>query len=143
MSNPTKHADYGKVVRIQIPSNPRFVSHTRNYFFNLCLEHGFSLFDSMDLKLVIGEAITNIIRHAYSGRTNKPIFIEIQFDKDRVEIKLRDYGLKVEPKDLRSFDVSDYREHGIGLFMIRELTDYYFLDQSFEIGNQMVLIKRK
>ncbi|XDD41822.1 ATP-binding protein [Leptospira sp. WS60.C2] len=143
MSNPTKHADYGKVVRIQIPSNPRFVSHTRNYFFNLCLEHGFSLFDSMDLKLVIGEAITNIIRHAYSAQTDKPIFIEIQFDKDRVEIKLRDYGKKVEPKDLRSFDVSDYREHGIGLFMIRELTDYYFLDQSFEIGNQMVLIKRK
>ncbi|TGM04967.1 ATP-binding protein [Leptospira jelokensis] len=143
MSNPSKQADYGKVVRIQIPSNPRFVSHTRNYFFNLCLEHGFSLFDSMDLKLVIGEAITNIIRHAYLGNTNKPIFIEIQFDRDRVEIKLRDYGIKVEPKDLRSFDVSDYREHGIGLFMIRELTDYYFLDQSFEIGNQMVLIKRK
>ncbi|MGE8722135.1 ATP-binding protein [Leptospira terpstrae] len=143
MSNQKKQTDYSKVVRIQIPSNPRFVSHTRNYFFNLCLEHGFSLFDSMDLKLVIGEAIVNVIRHAYSGQTNKPIFLEIQFDKDRVEIKLRDYGKKVEPGELRSFDLSDYREHGIGLFMIKELTDYYFLDQSFEIGNQMVLIKRK
>ncbi|MDF3821906.1 ATP-binding protein [Leptospira sp. 96542] len=144
MSNQTsKHTDYAKVVRIQIPSHPRYISHTRNYFFNLCLDSGFSLYDAMDLKLILGEAISNVIHHAYNDHTDKPIFIDLRFDKERVEIKIRDYGKKSLPKDLKSFDLSDYRESGIGLYVIKKLTDYYYLDLSLEVGNQLVLIKRK
>lgn len=143
MTSPLKKTDYGKIVRLQIPSHPKYVSHTRNYFFHLCLEHGFSLYDAMDLKLVLGEAITNVIRHAYAGHSDKPVFIDLHFDSERVEIRIRDYGKKTEPKDLKGFDLSDYRESGIGMFMIKKLTDYYSLDLSLEIGNQLILIKRK
>lgn len=142
-SGKPKKTDYAKIVRLQIPSHPRYISITRNYFFNLALENGFTLFDAVDLKMILGEAITNVIKHAYNGQNDKPIFLDFYFEKDRVEIKVRDYGIKTESKDLKSFDLSDYRENGIGIFMIKQLTDYYFLDQSFEIGNQMVMIKRK
>ncbi|TGN17668.1 ATP-binding protein [Leptospira idonii] len=138
-----KKTDYGKVVRIQIPSHPRYISQTRNYFFNLALDHGYTLFDAVDLKLILGEAVSNVIKHAYKGHTDKPIFIDFYFERDRVEIRIRDYGVKTQAKDLKSFDLSDYRESGIGIFLIKHLTDYYFLDQSFEQGNQMVLIKKK
>lgn len=138
-----KKTDYGKIVRFQIPSHARYISHTRNYFFNLCLEHGFSLYDALDLKLVLGEALTNVVRHAYDNHTDKPIYIDLYFDKERVEIRIRDYGRKTEPRDLKSFDLNDYREGGIGLYMIKKLTDYYYLDLSVEVGNQLVLIKRK
>lgn len=138
-----KKTDYGKLVRFQIPSHARYISHTRNYFFHLCLENGFSLYDALDLKLVLGEALSNIVSHAYDGNANKPIFIDLHFDTERVEIRIRDYGRKTEPKDLKSFDLNDYREGGIGLYLIKKLTDYYYLDLSVEVGNQLVLIKRK
>ncbi|MCZ8157428.1 MAG: ATP-binding protein [Leptospira sp.] len=138
-----KKTDYGKIVRIQIPSHPRYISNTRNFFFNLALEQGYSLYDAIDLKLILGEAIANVIKHAYDGKNDRPIFIDFYFERDRLEIKIRDYGIKTQPKDIKSFDLSDYRENGIGIFLIKQLTDYYYLDQSFEIGNQMVLIKKK
>ena len=125
-----KKTDYARVVRLQIPSHPRYISTTRNFFFHLALEQGFSLMDSVDLKLILGEALTNVIKHAYEGKNDQPIFIEFFFDKDRLEIRIRDYGKKALPNDLKSFDLSDYREHGIGLFMIKQLTDYYYLGLS-------------
>ncbi len=142
-SSSPKKADYGKLVRLQIPSHPRYISHTRNYFFNLALDHGFTLYDAVDLKLILGEAISNVIKHAYAGHTDKPIFIDFLFEKEKVQVKIRDYGIKTKPRDLKSSDLSDYRESGIGLFLIKQLTDYYFLDESFEVGNQIVLIKKK
>ncbi|MDZ4727910.1 MAG: anti-sigma regulatory factor [Leptospira sp.] len=138
-----KKADYGKIVRMQIPSHPRYISSTRNYFFHLALENGFTLFEAVDLKLILGEAITNVIKHAYEGKNDKPIFLDFFFERDRIEIRIRDYGVKTKPRDLKSFDLSDYRENGIGLFMIKQLTDYYYLDQSFEVGNQMIMVKKK
>lgn len=138
-----KTRDYQNLIRLQIPSHPRYLSLVRSFVFNAARENGFSLYDSADIRLIVGEAVQNIIKHAYLNHYDRPIFIELNFSKDKLEIRLRDYGVKSKLSDLKSFDVSDYREEGIGLFLIQQLTDHYYLDQSMEIGNQLVLMKKK
>lgn len=138
-----KRLDYENIIRLQVPSHPRYLSLARSFVFNAARENGFSLYDSADIRLIVGEAMQNIIKHSYLEIYNRPIFIELYFDRDMVEIRFRDYGIKTKLANLKSYDMSDYREEGLGLFLIRELTDHYFLDQSMEVGNQLVLMKKK
>jgi serine/threonine-protein kinase RsbW len=115
----------------------------RSLVFNAARENGFSLLDCADIRLIVGEALLNIIKHAYIDSFDRPIFIDLLFFKEKLEIRLRDYGIKSKLSNLKSYDVSDYREEGLGLYLIRQLTDHYFLDQSLEQGNQLVLMKKK
>lgn len=139
----TKKRDYENILRLQIPSHPRYLALTRSFVFNAARENGFSLYDSADIRLIVGEAVQNIIKHAYLEKYDKPIFLDLYFLKEKLEIRIRDYGIKSKLANMKSYDLSDYREDGIGLFLIRQLTDHYFLDQSMEIGNQLVLMKKK
>jgi serine/threonine-protein kinase RsbW len=138
-----KNPDYSNLVRLQIPSHPKYLSLARGLAFQAARDNGFSLYDSADLRLIIGEALLNIIQHAYLDRYDRPIFIDMRFFPDKVEIKIRDYGIKSKLANMKSYDLSDYREEGLGLYLIRRLTDHYFLDQSMEVGNQIVLLKKK
>lgn len=139
----SKKPDYANSIRLQIPSHPRYLSMARSLVFNAARENGFSLLDCADIRLIVGEALLNIIKHAYIDSFDRPIFIDLLFFKEKLEIRLRDYGIKSKLSNLKSYDVSDYREEGLGLYLIRQLTDHYFLDQSLEQGNQLVLMKKK
>jgi serine/threonine-protein kinase RsbW len=139
----TKKPDYENSIRLQVPSHPKYLAMTRSLVFNAARENGFSLLDAADIRLIVGEALLNIIKHAYLNTYDRPIFIDLLFFKEKVEIRIRDYGVKTKLSNLKSYDVSDYREEGIGLYLIRQLTDHYFLDQSLDQGNQMVLMKKK
>lgn len=139
----TKKPDFANLVRLQVPSHPRYLSLARSFVFNAARENGFSLYDCADIRLIVGEAMQNVIKHAYNNEYDKPIFIELHFLKEKLEIRIRDYGLKAKLANLKSYDLSDYREEGLGLYLIRRLTDHYFLDQTFEVGNQLVLMKKK
>jgi serine/threonine-protein kinase RsbW len=139
----SKKPDYENSIRLQVPSHPKYLAMTRSLVFNAARENGFSLLDSADIRLIVGEALLNIIKHSYLNTYDRPIFIDLLFFKEKVEIRIRDYGIKTKLSNLKSYDVSDYREEGIGLYLIRQLTDHYFLDQSLDQGNQMVLMKKK
>jgi serine/threonine-protein kinase RsbW len=139
----TKKRDYENILRLQIPSHPRYLSLTRSFVFNAARDNGFSLYDAADIRLIVGEAIQNIIKHAYLDQYDRPIFLDLYFLKEKLEIRIRDYGIKSKLANMKSYDISDYREEGLGLYIIRKLTDHYFLDQSMEIGNQLVLMKKK
>ncbi|PJZ70120.1 anti-anti-sigma factor [Leptospira perolatii] len=137
-----KEQNYANQFRMQIPSNPRYVSVARNFVYNLARQCNFSLHDSADLKLAVGECLLNVIKHAYLGKTNYPIFLEITALDDRMEIRIRDFGVQKNLSTIQSYDPGDYREEGIGLFLIRRLTDHFYIDQSGR-GNKLILTKKK
>ncbi len=138
-----KPVDYSNIVRLQIPSDPKHVSITRNFIFNLAKENGFSLPDAFDLKLIVGEALTNVIKHSYLSRHDRPIYIEVKLFREKMEIRIRDFGVKANLAKMKSADMNDYREDGLGLLLIRSLTNHFYIDQSPEIGNKFILMKMK
>ena len=129
-------------LRLQIPSHPRFVALTRDLLYRFCQQFGFSRQGAFDMKLVCGEALANIIQHAYRGEDNHPIFVEIYMYSDYLELRLRDMGIQQSVPPGSAQDLTDYRERGLGLFLISKLSDFHYFDQSFKIGTMLVIKKK-
>ncbi|MBE7413164.1 MAG: ATP-binding protein [Leptospiraceae bacterium] len=138
-----KPADFSNIFRLQIPSNPKHVSLARNFVYNLARENGFTLHDAFDIKLITGEALINVIKHSYLNRLDKPIFIEIKLFREKIEIRIRDFGIKANLEKMKSADMNDYREDGLGILLLRSLCNHFYIDQSPEIGNKFILMKIK
>ncbi|MCC6275587.1 MAG: ATP-binding protein [Leptospiraceae bacterium] len=138
-----KPVDYSNVIRLQIPSNPKYVAIARNFVFNLAKENGFSLPDAFDVKLIVGEALVNVIKHSYLNKHDKPIFIEVKIFREKIEIRIRDFGIKANLEKMKSADMNDYREDGLGILLLRSLSNHFYIDQSPEIGNKIILMKMK
>ena len=129
-------------IRLQFPSQPRYVATIRDTIYRFCLQHGFSRAGAFDLKVIAGEALTNIIEHAYEGKGDRPIFIEMLFYKDYAEIRFKDLGKQVPITQDLVRDLGDYRESGLGLYLISQLCDYHFYDQSQKAGTTLIVKKR-
>ncbi len=129
-------------VRMQVPSHPRYVSFARDSIYRLCRQHGFSPAGAFDLKIVAGEALTNIIKHAYNGKTDQAIFIEVLMFRNYIEMRFRDMGEQRPITARHAHDLSDYRERGLGVYLISQLTDYHYYNQARRIGTELVVKKR-
>ncbi|MEQ9366223.1 MAG: ATP-binding protein [Leptospirales bacterium] len=129
-------------VRLQIPSHPRYVGFTRDTVYRLALQNGLSMGAAFDLKIVTGEALANIIKHAYDGKSDKPVFIEILMYQSYLELRFRDLGRQIPITSSHARDLSDYRERGLGVFLISQLSDYHYYDQSRNVGTELVIKKR-
>lgn len=129
-------------VRLQIPSHPRYVGFARDTIYRLGLQNGLSMSAAFDLKIVVGEALTNIIKHAYSGQSDKPVFLEVLMYHTYLELRFRDLGRQIPITAQHARDLSDYRERGLGVFLISELSDYHYYDQSRKVGTELVIKKR-
>jgi anti-sigma regulatory factor (Ser/Thr protein kinase) len=90
---------------------------------------GFGEEDCHKITLALDEAITNVIRHAYGGKLERPI--EIQFHKlngadatkPGLEIILLDRGVKPKPDALKSLPAGELRSGGLGLHFMRQSMD--------------------
>jgi anti-sigma regulatory factor (Ser/Thr protein kinase) len=92
---------------------------------------GFPESECRAVVLGVDEALTNIIRHAYAGRAERPI--EVLFRRVRaslcgkhgeaLEIVLVDRGKKVDRAKLCGRALEDVRPGGLGLHFIRESMD--------------------
>jgi len=130
-------------VRIQIPSHPRHLSSARDFVFHLAMAEGFSYSDAADIRLAVGEIIYYSIIHSYLGKNDFPVFLEVLLFPKKMEIRIRDFGKKLQEKDISSFDLSDFRVEGLGMHIIKQVTDHFYLDSTREKGNHFVIMKLK
>jgi serine/threonine-protein kinase RsbW len=82
-----------------------------------------------DLVIVLGEALNNIVEHAYEDRGPGAIGITIWIRGPRIEVEITDAGRPLPPRLVRGAtlpDISacweDLPEGGFGWFIIHELT---------------------
>lgn len=93
------------------------------------------------LQLVISEALTNVVKHAYAGRENGWMRLALDVEPDRVRIAVADAGAPFDPAGVPLPDLDNPQGHGLGVFIIRENTDsleYVSTPQ----GNELLLVKR-
>jgi sigma-B regulation protein RsbU (phosphoserine phosphatase) len=79
--------------------------------------------DAWQLELAVNEAASNIMRHAYHGRTDQQIQVHADVFGDRIRFRLVHWGSAFEPTPaaLPAFD--GVREGGFGLYLIDQLVD--------------------
>ena len=92
---------------------------------------GFDASQVRSIVLAVDEGMTNVIRHAYGGRFDRPI--EVCFYRgqardgdglrDSLEIRIVDRGEPVNIRELRGRSLDEIRPGGLGLHFIREAMD--------------------
>jgi sigma-B regulation protein RsbU (phosphoserine phosphatase) len=71
--------------------------------------------------LAADEAVTNIIRHTYSGAPDKPILLSAEITEGHLHLRLRDYGPPVDAETLKGRDLEDVKPGGLGLHLLKNV----------------------
>jgi serine/threonine-protein kinase RsbW len=89
--------------------------------------HGLAGDRAQHLKLVVEEAVVNVVHHGYAGREPGDLTLGADVDGDDVVVTLDDHGSAFDPADAPTVDISaDWQERsigGLGWHLIRELTE--------------------
>ncbi len=98
-----------------------------------------------DVQMAVDEACTNVIEHAYHGRTDGTIDITCEARDNSFVITIRDFGDRFDPRKVahpRTHDPLSRRNvGGLGLFFMNKLMD----DVKFQFtrnGNLLTMVKK-
>lgn len=75
-----------------------------------------------DLKLAVTEACSNAVRHAYPDGVGV-VHVRFELGVDELAIEVRDRGGGFDPTDVRERHEAALHEQGMGLAIIRSVTD--------------------
>ncbi|MCH6559369.1 ATP-binding protein [candidate division KSB1 bacterium] len=128
-------------IEIKLPSDPQFLKIIRSGISHISKICGFSNEESNAVTIAVDEAASNIIKHTYNGAKNELIVVNFRILEDRLEVVLRDFGEKVDPKTIKSRDLNEIRPGGLGVHLIKSTMDVVNYDNSFEVGNQLTMVK--
>ncbi len=98
--------------------------------------------------LAVDEACQNVIRHAYGGRPDGEIVLEVIRRQDAIEFRIKDFAPPVDVKKIRPRDINDIRPGGLGIHFMRQVMDEvefmaHPADRGDLIGgNELRMIKR-
>lgn len=93
-----------------------------------------------DLKLALTEACSNSVRHAYRDGSVGAVEITYELAEDRLAIEVSDDGPGFEYVQSDQ-DESELVEGGLGIAIIRALTDEFELDSAGEGGSRLRFTK--
>ena len=121
----------GPSIKISLRSDPQLLCVVRGALEHLTGTLGLSAPDCRAVVLAVDEALTNIMRHAYHGRPDKPIELSCRrvYRKNGssrgpgLEIVLIDRGSPVKREKMHSRPLDQVRPGGLGLHFIKESMD--------------------
>ncbi len=121
----------GLLLRLELPSDPSLLCAVRGAVERLTESFGFSAPDCRAVTRAVDEALTNIIRHAYSGRADRPIEMFFRSVKGQanatagegLEILLCDRGPAIKRDQLCMRALEEVRPGGLGLHFIQQSMD--------------------
>src|SRR5205809_1908777 len=110
-------------------SKVEFSSHTANlallrkYVRDFLNGYPFSEKERLMMVLGVDEACTNVIRYAYRLRDDQLISLQMEGLRKCVRVRLRDYGEKVSPQEMKGRSPDLINQAGFGLIFIRNAFD--------------------
>lgn len=107
---------------------------------------GFDTVDCRRLELAIEESVSNVLDHAYARGENKRVEIELRRSAGHLELAVRDLGLPFDPAAAPRYQPPEGLEgasaEGLGLFLIRAVTDEARFRNLGREGKELLLRKR-
>jgi serine/threonine-protein kinase RsbW len=139
-------SDDGFLLKLELSSDPQLLCVVRGALERLTEVFGFSPPDRRSVTRAVDEALTNIMRHCYNGRTDQPIEVYCSRVRSRsqsadgLEILLCDQGPAVDPSKLRGRRLDEIKPGGLGLHFIRQSMDTVEYQRAGDT-NQFRLVK--
>ncbi len=113
----------------------------RKYAFQFAHDLGFSKLEAYNIQVAFTEALNNVIQHAYKRCYEMPILVEFHKYSNRIEIHIRDYGIRTPRSEIKSRPLDEFREGGLGVYLMEEFMDYLNYDTSYSKGTKLIMTK--
>jgi serine/threonine-protein kinase RsbW len=132
-------------VELRIPPRPEFVGVVRLTVSAVASRLGFGFDDIEDIKVAVGEALTNAIQHAAEdARPDDDVVVSCRMGADELTIEVRDRGKGFDPEQVRLAEAGEGPpESGLGLLLIETLMDQVEFETRPDRGTQVRMIKRR
>ena len=135
-----------RVFELSIEADLENRKQVRSFILNSGNTLGVNIDTLGDLCLVVDEAVTNIILHGYDGRDGN-VDVQMERDGDSVIISIRDTAKSFDAVDVETPHLeTSLRERefgGMGVFLIRKLTDEAEFRTLPGQGNELRLVKHE
>ncbi len=136
-------------VRVQILSQPRYLSGTRELIAATARRLGFDETACSQIALAVDEALCNIIRHGYDKAEDQHIWISIwplneppDAEPEGIRIVIEDNAKHIDPEAIKGRDIEDIKPGGLGVYIIRNVMDEVVFQQRPEGGMRLILSKQ-
>jgi len=130
-------------INLSLPSKPEYVSVARLTASFMASKIGFDIEAIEDIKLAVGEACNNAVMHSGTNETYQLSFREnMNSDqKSVIEIEILDTGNGFNLSNYEEPSLSDPKENGLGLFIIKALMDYVNVESIEGTGTKIIMQK--
>jgi anti-sigma regulatory factor (Ser/Thr protein kinase) len=128
-------------IHLNTVSDPSTLAPTRIAIEALAKEIGFDEKTVWNIGLCVNEAMANITRHAYGGRTDGRVEVTARRKNDGIEIVLRDWGNGQDPSTLPPRPPDPMRPGGLGLICLRQMLDVVKFEPQPD-GMRLLLVKK-
>lgn len=133
-------------IETEISSNLGELAHSRAFVREFCQSiPGAALPEDSteELDLAVNEALSNIMKHAYRGRTDQRIQIVAEAFADRVVLQLHHLGEPFDPGAVPPPDFNGSRENGFGVYIIAQSVDEVRYLRDERGRNCICLVKKR
>lgn len=137
-----------EVLALELVSDPRHLPEVRRTLRGWLTDRHWTDCQCAEIILAVDEALTNVIRHAYGGAADQKILMELRRisspdEGEGVEIQIRDFGPQVDPQQIKGRDLDEIRPGGLGVHIIRAMTNSAEYSQAEGGGMRLRLCKFK
>ncbi|MEX0780016.1 MAG: ATP-binding protein [Balneolales bacterium] len=109
---------------ITIPASTEYLVQVREFVAKCARQADFMETDIGDIRLAVDEACTNIIKHAYKYDRNQEIYVQIEINKNWLNITLLDSGIGFDPGNSKKPDIQESirqkKRGGMGIYLIKK-----------------------
>jgi anti-sigma regulatory factor (Ser/Thr protein kinase) len=135
-------------LEMALKSDPGHLPDARERLRAWALSRGWEEQQIAEIVLALDEALTNVIRHGYGGARDHTIQVCAEVVQDPqhgegLEIRVRDFGKQVDPADICGRDLDDVRPGGLGVHIIRSMTNSVEYHRAEGGGMLLVMTKFK
>jgi anti-sigma regulatory factor (Ser/Thr protein kinase) len=132
-------------LELRIDSDPRWLCAVRGSIDAILARQGIDEGVRGLVMLAVDEAVTNVMRHGYGGRTDQPIWIRFRLLDDNSKsflIIVDDEAPQVDPATICGRELEDIRPGGLGVHIIRQVMDEVCYSARPDKGMRLTMVKR-
>lgn len=126
-----------ETIKMEIASNPQYVSVVRLMTSGIANKIGFCLEDIEDIKVAVSEACTNAIKHSLDNRFS----VEYTIFESGLTIQITDSGKGYDVEAVSKPNLEEPKESGLGLFIIQSLMDEVDIKSDIDHGTIIKMTK--
>jgi serine/threonine-protein kinase RsbW len=108
------------MLNLTVPADSRYVTIVRALAGTLLENLGVEPEDIYDVSLVLGEACSNVVRHAYASH-RETYSVELELTQTGIAITVTDHGRGIDPTHVRPPDPQ--RPNGWGIWLVQHIAD--------------------